>query len=154
MSCYHLWLQCIISVLDTDKQLSHIQKKFPQNYPKKKLVDGLSRKQSVNPKYPHKFREACLHIQLHHDVLFSLTLTRHKASFIPSNPLLWRDFISGNPIQPFLSIHNRNPFLPSFPLFVVFSCKLFRKATEIRPLLLSVGIASPEWQANFLLFSS
>jgi len=81
---------------------------------------------------------------LHHDVLFSLTLIRHKASFIPANPLLWRDFISGNPIQPFLSIYNRNPFLPSLLLFVGFSCKLFRKATEIRRLLVSVGIALPE----------
>lgn len=64
--------------------------------------------------------------------------------FIPSNPLLQRDLISRNPIQSFLSIYNRNPFLSSFSLFVVFSCKLFGKATEIRLLLVSVGIAFPE----------
>lgn len=100
------------------------------------------------------FWEACLYIQLHHYVLFSLTPIRHKDSFIPSNPLLQRDLISRNPIQSFLSIYNRNPFLSPFSLFVVFSCKLFGKATEIRLLLVSVGIAFPEWQANFLLFSS
>lgn len=72
-----------------------------------------------------EFGEVCLHIQPHRDVLISLPLKSHKASFVPCNSLLWRDFISRNSIEPFLSICNRNLFLPFFPLFVGFGIFFF-----------------------------